>query len=297
MWYKYDKKASKDVELGFSDKIFFPSLTEVEIRGVKPGFSAVYKCKVPFTEELLKTFEVKATDSSKKTDVVLVDPPKWTLIPNPLKIVSNSRAVIIPCRASGIDVVVKAFKLKENKEILYELPNKGVVLHKPKAEDSGSYLCTAKNQGGKLSHHFEILVKVNGGVSDWNVWEPCDAVCGYGVRVRNRKCDNPKPANGGTKCTEKMTERQSCRIRSCTVPRLTKFGFEITDEELILHCHSKGIPSPAVQWKLDGRYLDSTFDSKSPTMKIPKARARSGSYSCKISNSAGYFTMYISIEV
>lgn len=61
LWYKYDKKASKDVELGFSDKIFFPSLTEVEIRGVKPGFSAVYKCKVPFTEELLKTFEVKAT--------------------------------------------------------------------------------------------------------------------------------------------------------------------------------------------------------------------------------------------
>lgn len=93
------------------------------------------------------------------THVKLILAPKWTLIPNPLKIVSNSRAVIIPCRASGIDVVVKAFKLKENKEILYELPNKGVVLHKPKAEDSGSYLCTAKNQGGKLSHHFEILVK------------------------------------------------------------------------------------------------------------------------------------------
>jgi len=40
-----------------------------------------------------------------------------------------------------------------------------------------------------------------------------------------------------------------------------------------------------------------TYDSRNPHFIIPKRKARSGSYSCRVQNTVGHFTMYISIQV
>lgn len=58
-----------------------------------------------------------------------------------------------------------------------------------------------------------------------------------------------------------------------------------------------GIPKPTVEWKLNGRKLPSGYNPNNESVIIPSERKRSGSYSCTIRNSAGYFTIYVNIRV
>lgn len=63
------------------------------------------------------------------------------------------------------------------------------------------------------------LVLVNGGWSSWSPWSQCTASCGGGTKVRLRHCDNPKPVNNGTNCTElsgSSVETAACNIYPCT---------------------------------------------------------------------------------
>jgi hypothetical protein len=50
--------------------------------------------------------------------------------------------------------------------------------------------------------------KVNGG---WSRWSKCHGKCGTGYRTRT--CTNPRPRNGGRKCSGK--KRKSCKLRPC----------------------------------------------------------------------------------
>jgi len=295
IWYRKD--GNKDKEIQFSDRYFFPDLDSLKISNVKLSDAGIYKCKTPLDGKTIKSFKINVLDLSdkKKKD----EAPKWILLPNPIKRIDAGRVAVMPCKASGKDVVVKAYKLKSNNQIMRQLPQTGLVLHRPKASDSGKYSCVAENAVGKLTHIFEVIVRVHGGLSDWSEWGRCDEECGYGVQTRSRTCDKPAPANGGRRCADDLTMSQRCRERSCSVPRLTKFGFDLTDGgNLKLHCHAKGIPAPTTEWKRDGVKFSTLFgiDSK-PTVIIPKSKARTGQYRCTIRNRAGYFTMYISIEV
>ncbi|KAJ8015299.1 hypothetical protein DPEC_G00024690 [Dallia pectoralis] len=59
------------------------------------------------------------------------------------------------------------------------------------------------------------MIKQDGG---WGVWSPfgsCSRTCGGGVQFRNRKCDNPMPANGGRTCLGSNQQFQLCNGQEC----------------------------------------------------------------------------------
>ncbi|EDO49970.1 predicted protein, partial [Nematostella vectensis] len=51
--------------------------------------------------------------------------------------------------------------------------------------------------------------------SQWTTWSDCSRQCGGGLQVRERKCNNPAPANGGKFCEGETMERQECNKQSC----------------------------------------------------------------------------------
>ncbi|XP_044178030.1 A disintegrin and metalloproteinase with thrombospondin motifs adt-1-like isoform X2 [Acropora millepora] len=51
---------------------------------------------------------------------------------------------------------------------------------------------------------------VNGMWGSWTTWSACSQTCGYGVRERNRYCDNPKPAYNGTTCVGDGYQKIRC---------------------------------------------------------------------------------------
>ena len=83
--------------------------------------------------------------------------------------------------------------------------------------DSGVYTCYAKNGVGTISTHSRVMVRINGGWSDWQQWSDCSASCGNGTRIRRRFCNNPIPANGGRECLGPESEVEMCNERPCPV--------------------------------------------------------------------------------
>eukprot|EP00118_Oscarella_pearsei_P015575 m.141152 g.141152 ORF g.141152 m.141152 type:complete len:1449 (+) comp38332_c0_seq4:89-4435(+) len=52
----------------------------------------------------------------------------------------------------------------------------------------------------------------------WNVWSAfgsCSRTCGSGIRVRTRRCNNPRPRNGGATCPELSYEIELCKRVPC----------------------------------------------------------------------------------
>lgn len=60
------------------------------------------------------------------------------------------------------------------------------------------------------------LCPTGGAWSSWSSWGPCQPECGSGLRVRERKCNNPPPANGGAKCPGSSIDIGFCQNRNCT---------------------------------------------------------------------------------
>uniref|UniRef100_A0A3P9HD46 Complement factor properdin n=1 Tax=Oryzias latipes TaxID=8090 RepID=A0A3P9HD46_ORYLA len=48
---------------------------------------------------------------------------------------------------------------------------------------------------------FRTTCPVHGHWSEWSEWSVCDALCGGGIRTRNRNCSSPPPKNGGRDCS------------------------------------------------------------------------------------------------
>ena len=83
---------------------------------------------------------------------------EWAIAPEGKLHYDNKKAIVIPCRAMDKDVITKAFRVKENGD-LQKLPASAVILHRPKAADSGKYLCTAERNGQKSLKEFELIVR------------------------------------------------------------------------------------------------------------------------------------------
>ncbi|XP_002165061.3 hemicentin-1 [Hydra vulgaris] len=300
-WYKKNSKTKTFDELGFSETVFFPDLNSIQLKDVEKEDLGVYVCKDPLTGVTFTTFELVEKNITQVTKVT-IEPPspplQWVLLPNSENTITNGRLHVFACRASGGKVNVEAFRLNKNGSIREKLRQGGVVLHNPSEHDTGKYLCVANNSAASIKHEFSIFVIVHGGISEWSHWSLCDQNCGFGTQIRTRNCTNPKPANGGMPCSEESLQRRQCKSRSCSAPKLTKFGFDLTDDNnLKLDCFATGIPTPKIVWKYDGDDLPKQYGSEETRLIIPKTKARSGEYSCTVENPAGYFTMYINVDL
>ena len=65
---------------------------------------------------------------------------------------------------------------------------------------SGCRPCWQKRRLLKLSNRTFITLGINGGYSRWSAPKKCTQSCGGGVRLRRRKCNNPKPSLNGKDC-------------------------------------------------------------------------------------------------
>ncbi|XP_058951792.2 A disintegrin and metalloproteinase with thrombospondin motifs adt-1 isoform X1 [Pocillopora verrucosa] len=72
-------------------------------------------------------------------------------------------------------------------------------------------------QGPSLSNKpcNEGLCPVDGGWGDWSAWSACSVTCGPSTSIRNRKCDNPAPSNGGQPCAGLPFANKPCNKGSC----------------------------------------------------------------------------------
>ncbi|XP_045579986.1 A disintegrin and metalloproteinase with thrombospondin motifs 2 isoform X2 [Salmo salar] len=59
------------------------------------------------------------------------------------------------------------------------------------------------------------MIKQDGGWGVWSQFGSCTHTCGGGVQFRNRKCDNPRPANGGRTCLGANYQFQLCNSQEC----------------------------------------------------------------------------------
>ena len=56
---------------------------------------------------------------------------------------------------------------------------------------------------------------VDGRWSRWSPWSSCTRTCGTGKKLRERSCDNPKPANGGKDCQGEQSKTRECNNKPC----------------------------------------------------------------------------------
>lgn len=57
---------------------------------------------------------------------------------------------------------------------------------------------------------------VDGGWSQWGPWSECSALCGGGVTLRIRQCNNPAPQGGGRECSGGADQQKECNRDACT---------------------------------------------------------------------------------
>ena len=56
----------------------------------------------------------------------------------------------------------------------------------------------------------------HGSWGSWSMWSSCSVSCGTkGQRQATRKCDDPKPENGGQNCTGEAKREQPCYAGPC----------------------------------------------------------------------------------
>ncbi|KAJ7392163.1 hypothetical protein OS493_013535 [Desmophyllum pertusum] len=74
-----------------------------------------------------------------------------------------------------------------------------------------AYLC-AKNASSSIT---VIDETINGGWSSWTSWNTCDKSCGNGTQHRIRRCDSPRPRNGGLPCQGNELDERRCNEKKC----------------------------------------------------------------------------------
>ena len=82
-------------------------------------------------------------------------------------------------------------------------------------------------RGNKI---YFILVSVcseDGGRSNWSSWSSsdCSASCGQGYKKRVRKCDNPSPSFGASKCVQRNGKRgmEDSQYKRCNMGHCKNF--------------------------------------------------------------------------
>lgn len=60
---------------------------------------------------------------------------------------------------------------------------------------------------------------IAGGWGEWGEWSACSRTCGAGVSIKERFCDHPSPAFGGSYC---LGERRKYKICNTQVRNISK---------------------------------------------------------------------------
>lgn len=71
--------------------------------------------------------------------------------------------------------------------------------------------------GAGITRPFTNRNVVDGNFGEWSSWSACSETCGDGVETRTRKCNSPRPANGGADCVGESQETKSCLLMNCVV--------------------------------------------------------------------------------
>ncbi|PAA59987.1 hypothetical protein BOX15_Mlig017207g2 [Macrostomum lignano] len=130
--------------------------------------------------------------------------------------------ILLDCRAKGTPVPRLSW-LKDSNPFTYtdrhlRHANGSLTILVAKVTDSGVYQCVAENRLGSVeSHAAGVKIYIDGGFSDWSQWSNCSVSCGSGIRLRQRRCDNPAPANGGRFCSGPGQETLRCLSRFCPI--------------------------------------------------------------------------------
>lgn len=74
-----------------------------------------------------------------------------------------------------------------------------------------TYLCATNASNSATQEHEAI----NGGWSSWTSWNTCDKTCGDGIQHRIRRCDKPRPQNGGLTCYGNELDQRKCNVKKC----------------------------------------------------------------------------------
>ena len=82
-------------------------------------------------------------------------------------------------------------------------------------------------------------VSVDGGWGAWGSWSSCSKTCGGGSQSRTRRCDNPKPQNGGEVCKGSSRQTRKCNTNACVKPGKRKIlkVKRNTSFQQCLHCN------------------------------------------------------------
>ncbi|XP_056004192.1 A disintegrin and metalloproteinase with thrombospondin motifs adt-1-like [Ostrea edulis] len=90
---------------------------------------------------------------------------------------------------------------------------------------------------------------VDGNWGIWGPWASCSKSCGGGKQHRERKCDDPTPAHGGTNCTGDTMQLDDCNDILCPLPSSGQYVQKCPPGWFT--CKSGGITCIDVSFKCD----------------------------------------------
>lgn len=66
-----------------------------------------------------------------------------------------------------------------------------------------------------ISESCGLFPQVDGRWGRWGLYGPCSRMCGGGVQLAKRDCNNPVPENGGKYCQGLRVKHRSCNVEPC----------------------------------------------------------------------------------
>ncbi|XP_076099012.1 SCO-spondin-like isoform X4 [Mytilus galloprovincialis] len=94
------------------------------------------------------------------------------------------------------------------------IKNRNRTCSNPEPQFGGKY-CTGNDTN--IYNCADKPCPVNGNWTEWSSWNECSALCGGGLKVRDRECSNPVSQYGGDPCFGNTTNIETCNEDPCPI--------------------------------------------------------------------------------